>query len=241
FTTSMYLDLFLGTLVLLGYIFPITSLIIWLAKQWNVSFRFILLGILSGLFIPGWISANGNEYGEELLTSLFKNQEITAMWLSSFIAPLVEEIIKGIVVLLIIYLLNLKRIEIYFLIGIAVGFGFQISEDLSYLVIDMYNGYSTVSQAFIRLTGAFTSHWLLTCIMALGIYCFISKNKSPFRWLFIPFFLHFLWNCPLNEVEDISPIFSALISTWGIIEIMNCYFAVYKYKSTLTEKSSEHL
>lgn len=222
-TTKAYIDLFMGIGILFIYIIPLAILIIGLTKKWNVRIELIILVLIVSIFIPGWLAYFGNNCLDNLLNFVFGSDTKLDVWFPAITAPIVEESIKGLLVLMIVYLLGTNEKKVFFLIGFTVGFGFQISEDIAYILLDLNNEKSVIPQAFIRLSGSSTSHWLLTAIFTSGIYCFMNNQKFKVRWLIIPLILHFLLNSPMEEFEQLSVLMFPLISTWALVELLYCY------------------
>lgn len=217
--TTFYVELFIGTIVLLIYILPLIYLTIHFSEKWNSSNYLVIVALLSGMFIPGWISALGNDYGDKFLKLVLGDNRFIEQWSASITAPLIEEGIKGAIVVTICHLLMIQKKRAYFLVGVSVGLGFQIFEDLSYIIESINTDDSAIQQAFIRLSVSFASHWLLTGIFSVGLYLKINKNEFNARWLLIPIFLHFLWNSPIDEPQIFETVFNAFITTWSIYEL----------------------
>ncbi|MCB6443070.1 PrsW family glutamic-type intramembrane protease, partial [Streptococcus salivarius] len=74
---------------------------------------------------------------------------------SAIVAPLVEEPLKLIGVAFALYLVPVKNLKSILLLGIVAGFGFQISEDFSYILSDMSEGFSfAISGILGRVVGS---------------------------------------------------------------------------------------
>lgn len=228
---SAYLVLFLSLLLLCLYIVPGTLLLKKFSSYFIIPSYMIVLGIFGGAFIPGWLSAFGNEIGASLINNLFGKSTSIINWMDSLTAPIVEESTKFLCVLLIIYLLKIKKLSEVFGVGVSVGLGFQIMEDISYVVNAASESIQdVVPQVIIRISGSISSHWSYTGILSLGIICLVTKNKNiskrdAYLFLIAPIVLHFLWNSPINEVDfnGIS-IVSAILTTLTImivIQIIN--------------------
>lgn len=222
-----YLVLFLTLLLLCLYIVPSTLLLKKFSSYFNIFSYTIVLAVFGGAFIPGWLSAFGNELGASLISNLFGNTSSIVSWLDSLTAPIVEESTKFFCVLLILYLLKIRKLPEVFGVGVSVGLGFQIMEDISYVVNAASDSIQdVVPQVIIRISGSISSHWSYTGILSLGIICLVTKNKNiskrdGFLWFLSPIMLHFLWNSPINEVEfDGISIVSAILTTITIIIVI---------------------
>lgn len=222
-----YLVLFLTLLLLCLYIVPGSLLLRKFSSYFKIPSYIIVLAIFGGAFFPGWLSAFGNEIGTNLISNLFGNSSSIASWMDSLTAPIVEETTKFLCVLLIIYLLKIKKLPEFFGVGVSVGLGFQIMEDISYVVNAASESIQdVVPQVIIRISGSISSHWSYTGILSLGIICLVTKNKNiskrdRYLWIVSPIILHFLWNSPINEFDfnGIS-IISAILTTLTIILVI---------------------
>lgn len=101
------------------------------------------------------------------------------------------------------------------LVAITAGLGFQISEDFSYILSDLPDGFSyTVSGILGRTIGAVSSHWLYTSFLAMGLVLIwrsrqklINSKYSLIGMLYAcgAFAAHFAWNSPLRNLESDLP------------------------------------
>lgn len=218
--TSKYLELLFAISLLGIYIVPGSLLLKKLEIQLNKVDYLVPVSLFSGLFIPGWLSSLGNSGVEVLWVNLFGSTEILKNWSAALTAPFVEEFFKLCCVLMILYLLKATDPTVVFLVGISVGFGFQIMEDISYLAQDMYSSQSIFEQLFARISGSFVSHWAYTGIFSIGTVTLLKKDqlfskKEAYCFVIAPVVLHFLWNSPMNEInlggiELISPLLSVI-------------------------------
>lgn len=148
-----------------------------------------------------------------------------AIWFLSFatglpfldmtIAVIVEEIAKGIPILLAIRLLKIKRLSSALLVGWTIGAGFDIAETLGYssitgVTIFLLNGTLDFSPIFVRLLSAFNSHSLWGAILGGAIIMSLREDGKRFHygrlsiWFSIPIILHFLNNVISNYVVSIG-------------------------------------
>ncbi len=164
--STRHIDILTGSLVFLIYIIPLISFLVFLMNKWKIPTRVLLVGLLSGLFIACWISGFFNDFGDVLLGELFNGASFLEEWSNALTAPIVEGFLKAALVFWTLYLIKQKGLKVTFFAGIAVGLGFQIMEDFAYLIDES----EKLSQALIRLTGAFSSHWTYTAIAVVGVY-----------------------------------------------------------------------
>ena len=84
--------------------------------------------------------------------------------------PLVEEPLKLAAFIFAVYVVPTKSYKGLLLVAITTGLGFQISEDFSYILSDLPDGFSyTISGILGRTIGAVSSHWLYTSFLAMGL------------------------------------------------------------------------
>lgn len=237
--SSKYLELLLAISLLGIYIVPGILLLKKLDKKLNKAHYFVPLALFSGLFMPGWLSALGNSGVEGLLVKFFGSTEMLNNWSTALTAPFVEEIFKLCCVLMILYLFKITDPKIVFLIGISVGFGFQIMEDISYVAQDINSSRPIFEQLFSRISGAFVSHWAYTGIFSIGIVTLLKKNqmfskKETYSFLIAPIFLHFLWNSPMNEINlNGIELLSPLLSVVTLLIILKIFM---KLQSSMTTR-----
>ncbi|MBO1126630.1 PrsW family intramembrane metalloprotease [Enterococcus faecalis] len=215
-SSSQFFELLKIISFLLIYIVPFIVILLLLFKRWSQRRYFIPLTIGIGYFCIGWLTGWINEETSSLLIRATGNNQIVKEWVDALVPPVIEESIKIICVLQVMCSLNLYKssLRVYFLIGACIGLGFQISEDISYIInTAAENWHDTISQALSRISGSGTSHWLYTAILSVGIGNIKFTNNLSKRTTIIclmcPFLLHFIWNSPLNN----SYISSALISS----------------------------
>ena len=219
----------LAALLALLYIVPAFLLIFYFRKKWKTPLFSLAIAFLGGLFIAGWTSALANTYIHDGVSTL------SISWLndleSAIVAPLVEEPLKLIGVAFALYLIPAKNFKSILLLGIGAGFGFQISEDFSYILSDMSEGFSfAISGILGRVFGSIASHWLYTGLTTLGLTLMIQyrkKNASNFRtgliYFLAAFILHFIWNSPLSSIETEIPLVRPILSALAIFIFFQAY------------------
>lgn len=101
--------------------------------------------------------------------SSFFKEFLLPLWGCPY-GPLVEEPLKLAAFLFAIYMVPTKSYKGLLLVAITAGLGFQISEDFSYILSDLPDGFSyTISGILGRTVGAVSSHWLYTSFLAMGL------------------------------------------------------------------------
>lgn len=208
-----YILALVSSCLLLIYIIPLVFLLFWGAKKLEVDKNFIITSLVLGMFIPGFLAGIANVSGEALL-DIFISKKFTESWGLAFTAPFNEEILKILVVLGTLFLWKKKSLNDFFLSGYAVGLGFQIMEDFSYIGSDgLPHMNNLVPLVLSRISQAWSSHWIYTSLFALGFY-FIFNKKKISRGLFLIVFVllnHFLWDSPYGEWEFVPAILGSIM------------------------------
>ncbi len=195
----------IAILLLLVYILPAIFLVFHYEKHFSVPFYLLGIGLFFGSFVPGWLAAYGNEFAGNLTNIVSYGNNHVKEWLTALSAPIVEETVKACCALALIYLFNRRRPSEVFFIGACVGLGFQILEDVSYIVNQANESMKDLfPQTLLRISGAISSHWAYTGLFVLGLFCLLTKStkfsaQKKYLWLFSPLVLHFLWNSPINQ------------------------------------------
>lgn len=233
-----YLVLFLTLLLLCLYIIPGLFLLKYYLKNYYVSLYLPVISMFGGAFISGWLSAFGNDSLQKVFNSVLGESQLLSAWSDAFSAPLVEESFKLVTVILVFFIFNLHKISEIFCVGISVGFGFQVIEDVGYVTgVATDSIQEVVPQVLTRLSGSISSHWAYTGILAVGIYCFLkNRQKITYIWIAAPFILHLLWNSPINEHEFFGiNVFSALLTTITILIVISILNYIYDNSLTNNE------
>lgn len=234
----------IASLLLLIYILPALFLLSYYEKYFAVPFYLLIIALCFGSFIPGWLAAYGNELAKSLTDLLAHGNSFASDWLSALTASIVEETLKASCAFAIIYLFNKQRFSEVFFIGICVGLGFQILEDLSYIVNQANESMKEVfPQTMVRISGAVSSHWAYTGLFVLGLFCIGTKSKKPslekiWVWSLSPLILHLLWNSPLNQwmIGDISVISALLTAITLLLIIQTVVYLSQTEKEYLSKK-----
>lgn len=221
------LFLLVAILLLSLYIIPVIFLLSCYKKYFSTPIYLLSISLVFGCFIPGWMAAYGNETAKFVTDVFIQGSSSLNAWTNALTTSLTEEILKGACGIGVIYLLRKRKLSDVFIIGTCVGLGFQIVEDISYIVNQASESMKEIfPQTLLRISGALSSHWAYTGLFVLGVFCLRSKNcgvssKRKYVWVLSPIVLHFLWNSPLNEwmLGDI-PVVSALLTTVTLLLII---------------------
>ena len=185
-----------------------------------------------------------------ILPGIFLVRYLGKRWQSFFyrfedalMAPLVEEPLKLAAFLFAIYMVPTKSYKGLLLVAITAGLGFQISEDFSYILSDLPDGFSYTNSGILgRTVGAVSSHWLYTSFLAMGLVLIwrsrqklINSKYSLIGILYAcgAFVAHFAWNSPLRNLESDLPWAS------GLLISVNLFFFItlYQLLSKLDEEN----
>lgn len=219
---NIFLSVFL-IILLSVYAIPLYFLISFLVHRWRVNIKLAIISIFMGIFATGYIPAHANE---------FFDTSGRYPWLEAIVAGTGEEIIKLFVALLVLITFNKKNLKASFIVGLGVGLGFQIMEDVNY-ILGEDNEQKMIVQYMDRVSGSIVSHWTYTAIMTVGFagLFFINSTSLKLRMLFFvsaPIILHILWNSPINE-----GIVTVLFISITLLIIIILFDFVDKYKSRI--------
>ena len=230
---SSYGIIGLSTLIALCYIIPAIFLIRFLGKKWQVKPLVLVFALIGGLFITGWLAGYANTFSHEWVTAHLSSKNFFYRFEDALMAPLVEEPLKLAAFLFAIYMVPTKSYKGLLLVAITAGLGFQISEDFSYILSDLPDGFSyTISGILGRSIGAISSHWLYTSFLAMGLVLIWRSHQKlihqKYRLIGIfyacgAFASHFAWNSPLRTLESDLPWASGLLISLNLFFFISLY------------------
>lgn len=229
-----YLEVYSAFLPLLVYIIPFGLVLRWLGRKYDVKGWELLLSVFCGAFIPSALAGQINGGFDDLMKSLL-GHSYSEDWLGSAEAGVVEEVLKLAAAALLLYVLQRRALKDYLLIGMSVGLGFQIEEDLSYIT---ESGFEKTSDAFPsaldRVSCCFGSHWAYAAVTAAGLYLIIRSGSRNHRrrgilWILFVMADHSLYDTPIAD----SLLFNALLQAAIVMPVI-LFFTSPKMK---TEKS----
>ncbi len=174
------------------------------AFAWGAIVATTLAGVANG----GW----------GLVVARVGGPEFAARWSAALTAPLVEEILKGLGVVM-IYLIAREEFDDVmdgFVYGAVCGLGFAIVEDVVYFIAVFGGDPAGVLQGFFLrvVASGFYGHVLYTGLVGMGVGVVVSRRlgTSLSRRLWIcaglcaaAVFGHFLWNSPLLSLYPPEP------------------------------------
>lgn len=231
---SQYGIIGLSSLLALLYIIPAAIIIYKLQKNWQVNWFTLIFAFLGGLLIAGWVAGYANSAVHDWIQNHLSSANLLYHFEDAIFAPLIEEPLKLAAVLFALYMVPSKSYKSILLVAIVAGLGFQISEDFSYILSDLPDGFSyTVSGILGRTFGSVSSHWLYTSLLSLGVLMLWRLPKEghdkPLRLKALGFALagflaHFIWNSPLRSLEGDFPWATGLLMTLNIF----CFISLYQ-------------
>ena len=170
--------------------------------------------------------------------SRYLSPETMAAWQASLTAPIIEEASKGMCAAVILVLCSsvFHRISHALLVGMFVGFGFDVMEDLTYATREaIYSLDSDLAGAMPnliqRVLTAVPAHWAYTGLFAVGVMLLLPTFTGPPQWsyarrvlLALPLmatasFMHFFWDSPIGGgfVKIAVTLVVFLIPVWWLL------------------------
>lgn len=209
-----YIEVYSSFLLLLTYIVPFIIFVRWLCKKYSIGGLELLLAAFCGAIIPTPFAGTMNDDFTHSMSHLMGHYYHDA-WMGSVEVGIVEELLKLGTTALILYVLGRRSLKNYVSIGMCVGMGFQIEEDISYIT---QSGFKHVNEAFPiainRIQGSLASHWSYAAITAAGLYLIVTARGDKKRrnrgigLIVLVMADHFLYDTPIGEIN----LFSALLS-----------------------------
>ncbi len=215
---------FVTVLLLVPYAIPVIAIIYFLDLYEREPRSILLAAGLWGGVAATTLSMYTNTPLMEVIYKITGDATFTNEWSAALTAPFVEELFKGLAVVLLIAIARKELDDVLdgFVWGAMVGIGFLLVEDVLYFVRAYAESgdMATIAQMFmIRILGAGPySHFLYTGLTGMGLaYYVVRTDKSKGTRLLTAIGLiaagvgaHFFWN---------SPIFSGILGPdSGIIE-----------------------
>ncbi|MGN1382780.1 MAG: PrsW family glutamic-type intramembrane protease [Eubacterium sp.] len=211
-SAGQYLMVYSAFLPLLIYIVPFCVFMKWASAKYRVRGLELLAAAFCGTFFPAAFAGDLNSGFEDLMKSLMGHAYSSA-WLGSAETGIVEEVLKLAATAMLLYVLNRKSLSSYLCIGMCVGMGFQVEEDISYITD---SGFQNVSQAFPTALdrvyyGSLGSHWAYAAVTAIGLYLIVRTRgvhhvRRGVGWILFVMADHFLYDTPLGDSLLISAI-----------------------------------
>lgn len=218
----------LSWILLAIYAVPMALLIRWLDLYEREPLSLVIAAFLWGAVAATSLSALGNTGWALVILNVF-GPEFTNKWVAALTAPWVEELMKGVGVVL-IYLIARREIDDVldgFVYGALVGLGFTVVEDVFYF-IGVFGGETSgiLIGFYLRvIASGLYGHVLYTGLVGMGIAYFVRHrhDRSMGQRLGVgvglfalAMFAHFLWNSPLL---DFFPDMPWTAGDWAVIPL----------------------
>ncbi|PRQ11776.1 PrsW family intramembrane metalloprotease [Corynebacterium sp. 13CS0277] len=173
----------------------------------------LVLAFLGGAAVSTWLSLMGNAAIDGIVQALM-DDTAAENWGAAFSGPTTEEWSKGLVALLVVLVASATHTRLIhgFLVGGFVGLGFQFVENVLYATNSAASSITSdidgaLPVTLLRSAIGFTSHWVYTAIIGVGIMVLLGRTSHPWALgrrcaVFVGLFaasygLHFLWNSPM--------------------------------------------
>ena len=203
-------------LVLL-YAAPVAILVYLLDLYEREPIPLLVAAFVWGAVAATTLSAIGNA-GWGVVVARVGGPEFASRWTAALTAPFVEEILKGIGVVLIVLIARDEVDDVMdgFVYGALCGLGFAVVEDVFYFIAVFGGDVGGVFQGFfVRvIASGLYSHVLYTGLVGMAVGILISQRDGrPRRDRMLPAVLlagaavlgHFLWNSPILEFFPAHP------------------------------------
>ncbi|MEO8423147.1 MAG: PrsW family intramembrane metalloprotease [Actinomycetota bacterium] len=199
------------------YALPVLFLVYVLDLYEREPLSLVIGALLWGAVAATTLSGFAND-GWGLVVARVGGPEFAARWTAALTAPVVEEILKGLGVVM-IYLIASDEFDDMmdgFVYGAVCGLGFAVVEDVFYFM-GVFGGRpdGVLQGFFVRVVASgLYSHVLYTGLVGMGIGYFVSRrHRRPFKkrltvlvGLSAAAVLgHFLWNSPLLDLFPSQP------------------------------------
>jgi RsiW-degrading membrane proteinase PrsW (M82 family) len=202
---------------LLLYALPVFLVVVFLDLYEREPMSLLVAALLWGAVAATTLAGLAND-GWGLVVARLGGPEFAARWTASLTAPFVEEILKGIGVVL-IYLIARGEVDDVmdgFVYGALVGLGFAVVEDVFYFMAVFGGKPNGVLQGFFLrvVSSGLYSHVLYTGLVGMGVGYVVSRREdTPMRVRLrvaagltaIAVVGHFLWNSPLFDLFPAYP------------------------------------
>ncbi len=201
----------LATLLASATTIPYGLMLLWLDRNEPEPLYLVVAAFVWGaVFATGYSLVFNTTFGLAA-SSVVQDSFLAGQLTASFSAPFIEELTKGMAVLIIFLLFKHEFDNVLdgMLYGALVGLGFAWLENILYYVNAGDQGGVTdmVKLAYLRgLLNGVSSHVSYTGLTGMGFGLVRVMRKGILRWFFIPLFwgmamfAHFLWNTFVSPV-----------------------------------------
>lgn len=220
-TYTAYIIGIFASCLLIIYIIPMIYGTNMLMKKLQCSWKIFIGAFASGFFISTYLASYGNVALDSFWTGLLP-KAVVEQWSDALSAPIAEEFIKALICVLFLYIMKEMKLKNFLIAGIGVGLGFQVLEDISYIIPegmsdDIIN--EIIPSALYRISIFVASHWAYTAVVSIGVYLVYKQRKKirGYVYLFSPVVLHFIWNSPLSDNDTAITVFSPILTIITIL------------------------
>jgi RsiW-degrading membrane proteinase PrsW (M82 family) len=199
------------------YAAPVAVLVYLLDLYEREPIPLLIAAFVWGAVAATTLSAIGNS-GWGVVVARVGGPEFAARWTAALTAPIVEEILKGLGVVLIVLIARDEVDDVMdgFVYGALCGLGFAVVEDVFYFVAVFGGDVGGVLEGFfVRvIASGLYSHVLYTGLVGMAVGTLITRRDGrPRRERLGPAALlagaavlgHFLWNSPILEFFPAQP------------------------------------
>lgn len=236
-TYTAYIVGIFACCLLIIYIIPMMYGINVLMKKLQCSWKIFIGAFVSGFFISTFLASYGNMALDNLWTGLLP-KAMVEQWSDALSAPIAEEFIKALICVLFLYIMKQMKLKHFLISGIGVGLGFQVLEDISYIIPEgMGDGVMNeiIPSALYRISIFAASHWAYTAVVSIGVYLVYKQRKKVrgYIYLFSPVILHFIWNSPLSDNHTAIAIFSPILTIITVLLFISSLKEVLLQEKTI--------
>lgn len=179
--------------------------------------QMLLAGTALGGTVAVAMAASTNSTLEQVWASVLDPVTLSR-WAPALTAPLVEESAKlsCAAVIVVLCAAVCTRISHALLVGMFVGFGFDVMEDLTYATRGALTSLDSdlagaAGQLVVRTVTSIPSHWAFTGLTTVGLLVLLPTYSNPGHWsrirrlltatglLLAGPLMHFVWNAPAPE------------------------------------------
>ena len=237
---------------LLAAVIPMTVylLIIWRMDSYEREpLRMVLLHFFWGAFGAVFFAILGSIFVSNQLQLFVEDQEQLSYFQTILVAPLVEEITKGLLLFLTVMSIKFDNLTDGLVYGGAIGLGFGMTENFLYFIAYTDSLNTWLAIVIIRSGFSAVMHCIATASFGamLGVAKFTRGKKRyllPLAGLLFAMFVHFMWNFSVSFENTF------VFGMFFLLSIIVTYIVVFAISirherkiifAELTEEAAGHL
>ena len=237
---------------LLAAVIPMTVylLIIWRMDSYEREpLRMVLLHFFWGAFGAVFFAILGSIFVSNQLQLFVDDQEQLSYFQTILVAPLVEEITKGLLLFLTVMSIKFDNLTDGLVYGGAIGLGFGMTENFLYFIAYTDSLNTWLAIVIIRSGFSAVMHCIATASFGamLGVAKFTRGKKRyllPLAGLLFAMFVHFMWNFSVSFENTF------VFGMFFLLSIIVTYIVVFAISirherkiifAELTEEAAGHL